>query len=117
LRTLQRAAREAAHRLHRFDAQAAGAVPHGVDDDARFALRRRKPRYITRDKARAKLQLAARAPHIGLDHEALRAGEIGEIVRLRVRDLHHALCDLALGLNALPDQRGIDAEDSQAPDP
>src|SRR5713101_1251186 len=45
------------------------------------------------------------------------SGEVGKIVRLRARDSHHALHDLAFRLNAPPDECGIHAVKSQATNP
>jgi hypothetical protein len=45
------------------------------------------------------------------------SGEIRKIVRLRVRDSHHALHDLAFHLNTPPGERDIHAVKSQAANP
>jgi hypothetical protein len=114
---LHRRSRKFVHRLHGLHLQAKGPVENGVHDHTRFARGRLEARHIARDIAGAELQVAADTAHIGLDRQAACSGQIGKIVRLGARDLHHALRHIALGLNTLSDQRRINADKPQTANP
>ena len=116
-RALHRGSREVAHRLDQFNAQALRAVADGIHHHARI-LARLEARGVARHIARTELQIASDAPHIGFDRQARGAGQIREVVGSCARDLQLAArCDASLGLNALTDERGIDAIEPQAADP
>ena len=116
MRSLQGAAREIADRLRRFKPEIARSFANRIQHHAGLA-RRRKAWETARDKARAQLQFAPDAPHIGFDHEVIGGCKIGEIVDPSAAHLHHTPRNQPLRLNPLADEPGIQAGHLQAADP